>query len=227
MRKVFWSRQSAAKAMLSCMEDYKPLWEHNQHIVASVAGIRSLTGDIDAAARRQGDNSTPGYTADKNGSLEAVLEGGFDLCKKMKVFARHTSNAVLLAQTDYTASTFDDGTEEEQVERCARMARLAQENLRALDTYEVTEGAIAALNALIETVRPKEAQRDAVGARRTQATATIPELMKQLTGRLQDLDDDIEAFMTKPEQQEFRETYFVARRVKDYKGKAKKTGATA
>lgn len=213
--------------MLSCMEDYKSKWGHNVHIAESVETIDGIADAIEDAARKQGDNVTVGHTADKNQTLEGALDRGLDLCRKLHLMARKTGKAQLFADTDFTESSFDDGTEEEQIERCARMARLAQQHLPALATYEVSEGDIAALNAIIEAVKPKEAERDAVGARRTQATGSIPALMKQLSAKLHELDDEIETFMTKPDQQEFRETYFIARRTKDYKGKSKKTEAAS
>ncbi|TCZ68860.1 hypothetical protein [Flaviaesturariibacter aridisoli] len=225
MRKVFWRRHGAAKAVLTCLEDYRTHWERNAHITESADSIEDLTGAISAAAQRQGDNQTPGHTNDKNDSQDAMLEAGFGMCMKLKVFGRKTKNAVLLADCDFSETSFSGGTDEEQIERCERMTRLATQHLDALATYDITAGDVAALNSLIEAVKPKEGKRDAVGAQRTQATASIPDLMKALSAKLRELDEEIEAFMTKPEQKEFRETYFIARRVKDYKGKGKKVEA--
>ncbi|RYZ18884.1 MAG: hypothetical protein EOO16_21370 [Chitinophagaceae bacterium] len=227
MREVFWKRHSGAKATLACMNDYKPLWEHNEHIAETEAAIKLLTTDIWTAAQKQGDNQTPGHTADKNDSMDAMLGESFAICKKMRVFARKVKNQPLQADTDYTESSFDEGTEEEQIDRCERIARLATEHLDGLIRYEVSAGDIASLNARIEAVKPKEAQRDNVGARRTQATASISTMMTQLSEKQKELDEEMDAFMTKPEHQEFHETYSITRRTRTYHGKGKKVETAA
>ncbi|RYZ22521.1 MAG: hypothetical protein EOO16_08850 [Chitinophagaceae bacterium] len=227
MRQVYWNRHSAAMAVLACMDDFTTTWEHNEHIAESVTAIRSFTTGIFQKAKRQGDDPGTGHTLAKNADMEHLLDLGFLMCLRLHIFARKSGDAILFKETDYVESTFDDGTEEEQIARCSRVAERAAQHLAALASYEVSPGDVAALNAAIEKARPGAARRDAAQAGSTQATASIPQLFIQLSAKLKELDQEIKAFMTKPEQQEFRETYFVARRVKDYKGKAKEKAQTA
>lgn len=225
MKKYDWHSLDAFKTTLKFMNDNRGTWSDNEHVLESVEYLSPLVQEVMRRADKQQGTQPEGHTDAKDASLSTMLDAGWKLCKKLKVFARKTGKLVLLRELSFSKSSFDDGTEEEQAARCRLVADRAEANLPDLASYKITPDAIDKLRASIDAFTPLETERDSVMDTRKLLTGSIATLMRRIRVKLKELDGEIDAFYDDEEYEEFYDGYFEARRVSKLKQRQPKPKA--
>lgn len=208
-----WHFLDAFKVTMRYLHDNSRYWAGNEHVAESVAYLDPVLQEIARRAQLQQGTQPEGYTDAKDAALDAMLARGWKTCRKLKVFARKSGNLVLLQELNFSRSTFDDGTEEEQAGRCRLIAERAETHLPRLAAYRITTEEVTALKAAIDAFAPLETERDAVADQRKLLTASLGTLLRSARAKLRELDEEIEAFFDEEADAEFIEGYKEARRV--------------
>jgi hypothetical protein len=191
------------------------LWGAKPLLVSTLNGVRTLANGIAQMGLTQQERVTNGYTLDKDQQLALLGAVTEPLIRGLRPLARMTGNNALLQQVDFAPSELVRGPEEEIVNRCELIQAAASARAAALADYGVTPAMISTQQVAITTFIPLSGVRDAVGAQRQAATASLPDLFTQLRAQFELLDDLTENLV---EDTAFKAAYKQARVIIDTRG---------
>jgi len=200
-------------------------WNKEAAIVESVDYILERKTKIDAEVKDILQKQTVGITEELYAGLSKAIDIAYIMAKRIKVYARKTSNLLLVRDVDYAKSEMDDGTFKAIIDRLWLIAKRGEDNLTDLAAYKVKQIDVDNLNEAINSIKDKPAIRKSLTGENVESTATIKQLLNEMLDKINDeLDDEIEALC---ENEEFVEGYFAVRRTYDVRarGKAEKKEA--
>ncbi len=166
-----------ARATLGCIKDdaNAPLWAGIIGIEETTETLEQKIGAILSRAIKQ--KARTGFTAQKKAAFTAMTNTGFSVCSGLKALASATSNAQLLAQSDFSRSDLRQGREVDVVNRCESISALGTENAVLLAAkYHVEAGDLTALSDAItafKAVQTKPRQGRAASASATTDLVTL------------------------------------------------------
>jgi hypothetical protein len=178
-----------ARGVIAHFDADSAVWEKKTVLVSVLNVVRALVNGIVQSGLTQQEMMTNGYTLDKDQQL--VLMGALTepLVRGLRAMARLSGNQALLHKVDFAPSELVRGPEQECVNRCQVIHDAASTHEASLGDYGVSAAMISGQQVAIDTFKPLAGLRDAVGAKRQAATATIPDLVAQLRTQLPILDD--------------------------------------
>ena len=191
-------------------------WDTKPVLVSVVNVVKALTNGIVQAGLTQQEMVTGGYTLDKDTQLALMGAVTEPLVRGLRPLARMTSNNALLKQVDFAPSELLAGPEQEIVNRCQLIHDAAATRQTELANYGVTPAMISGQQVAIDTFKPLAGLRDAVGAKRQAATATLPDLFDQLRAQFELLDDLVGNLV---DDADFKATYRELRAITDTRGR--------
>jgi hypothetical protein len=218
MRQRDLNSQQTYRGILSHFDNHPDVWKGIEPIEESITYIRPRVAGMETAGRTQQEKDGAPLTTVKNAAMETMQRLAYKMAVRLKIYARRIGDGVLLQRVDFSKSEMDDGPEQTVFDRCVLIAEAAAAAQATPDAAvcKITLAAVAELNAAIEAVRPQTGQRDAQVAERVVATASIPNLKKEINRKLKELDDEVEGLV---DDEAFAATYFITRRINDRRGR--------
>jgi hypothetical protein len=195
------------------------VWTGEPLIVEGVGRIDGLLGKIDVEAARQKDNETPGFTAVKEQKRDMLEEALFRMGGRLKVYAVRSGDAKIAEKVRFTRTDLNEMSMNTLLAAVRTVAGVAEGLAEALAPYRVTPEDVTALRELADATDRLHAERDAAQSERSKNTSQLAALISLLRSELKLMDTQVEAYI---DDEEFRRTYFAARRVHDVRGGGKK-----
>lgn len=207
------------QAVLSHFDGFPAVWDQLAPIPPIVENLRKVVAEILTQSQLQAQYKTVGYTKRKAAHMFQIAELAFQLCLKLRPYARTINDHVLLEAVNYSHSMLGRGPGPLVLQRCQRIAQYARDLLPELATYRVSGEDIVALEQQLATTEPMTPDRDVVRSSRKTATGSIPELIRQARQQLVILDDLTKGMV---DDAVFVSTYFNVRRINGRVGRREK-----
>ncbi|TCJ14550.1 hypothetical protein EPD60_11235 [Flaviaesturariibacter flavus] len=165
------------------------------------------------ASTGKADGTSPDTNA-KNLALELCGDLTYVMGRRTFAWAMKNGRSSIAEAINFSETELSHGAEETLLNRFALVLKHAEENKRELAAYKVGDAAIEDLKRAIATFEILRGTRDEKQAHRIYSTALIEALGKKVRGVYVVLDAEVEGLI---EDQQFIETYFIARRKTDRK----------
>ena len=204
---------------MSYLQKHAAEWNAEAVIQESVTYISDRRTKIEGESKLVLERQTKGITGEINAGVNAAIDLAYVMAKRIALFAKKSNNLVLLNEVNFAKSELDDGTFKDITDRLDLISKRGNDNLAALGIYKVKKEDINALNAAIDAVRPKPADRKSTTAEHVEGNATVKLVLKEILKKMNDeLDDEIEVLC---DNKEFIAGYFAVRRTDDRRGRGK------
>ncbi|WP_423147073.1 hypothetical protein [Rubrolithibacter danxiaensis] len=209
---------SMYKAVAASFYQFSSAWNTIEPIVQIFNNFQNNIRNIEASGLSQQQNSTIGYTEQRELQQTKLIELTFSLALKLTSYAKVTKNPVLEKRVNFSRSAFVRMKEEMLVYTCQDILGLGYQHQEQVVAYQVTQQILEELQSAINAYKPLTAQRDKVGDMRSVITKTLNTLFKEARNNLDLLDSLVEGLSAS---KAFIDTYKQARKINDRGGKVK------
>ncbi len=172
-----------AKTVRDYLNGRSTVWNGIPATVAAMGDLATLLSAVDELTLRQ-ENSTRGITADK-ADLRDDLEGQILLISDgIMAMVAVSGNNALAAGVETTPSALDQASEQKLIDIATRVHGAGTENATALADYGITAAELEELDQKRAAFAGAKTSPQVAIADRAAATATLPELIRDVMGLL-------------------------------------------
>jgi len=196
---------------LSFLHNNESLWIEIEVLKEDVDALDENQKELSDAVKAQKDNDQGVQIAQKKMNLTALAKAFNKANRKLCHQAKKTNNQVLLKSVDIPLSSFLYGEEKEILLRYNTVLKALRENLLVLSLYKFVKADADNLEAQLNRLIAIPGAISIMSGNQKAATRSIKELIDEAHTILDSLDDAVEGMI---EDEEFVESWFVARKIK-------------
>ena len=173
--------------------------------------IEALLEDIELHKDGQGAGDTTAKTKTKNELLTDLVKRSAKLARKASGLAKVTDDNELLSAVDVPEYKIVDGSDRDTLDVVGKILSAAKAKETVLmDQYNLAEGEIASLQAIVERVYDLLDERRVSSSSGKASTSNLSEAIDELRGVWDVMDDLVEGIV---DNDEFLDTYNNTRRI--------------
>lgn len=201
--------ETMGASTLQFLDNNNAIWTANTAMQDERDALEDKLDEINDIELIQATNIT-GNAAEKNTLKQTMAEKAIVVCGPLKVFARNTNNAVLLAEVDFQLSDLTQTKDSTAEDNCRIIHNRASANVAGLAPYGITPAIIGAVKTAADDFHASIGKPQAAKGVVTAATQDLETAFIGLDGILTNLDDLMNFFRFS--QPTFFEGYHTARK---------------